>query len=279
MYLDITEEKVKSALIKETKLSSILQRLGKVLVAYSGGVDSTYLLYFAKKTLDTNAQGIFARGAMISETEEQEALNVAKELGLDIKVVDMNIFAVKEFKENPPDRCYYCKKKIFSSFNQVMLNQGCSAIVDGTNFSDSEDFRPGRKALQEIGVISPLRDAEMTKEDIRILSKLNGLPTWDKPSMACLASRIPYGDTITPELLAQVGSAEQILQGKGFIERRVRIHGDVARIEIPVSDFPILLNIHEEIVDEFLKLGFRFITLDLMGIRSGSLNPKEKTHE
>lgn len=260
-------------LAKEKKLISILQSYKKVLVAFSGGVDSTYLLAVANETLGINCKAVFARGSMISSDEQKEALALALHLNISLNVIDLDIFTVKEFRENPLDRCYFCKKKIFEVFLELSQDWNIKTIIEGTNATDSKDYRPGRIALQELGIQSPLQDVGLTKEEIRTLSERRKLPTWNKPSMACLASRVPYGNVITEELLHRIARAEKILYDRGLAACRVRVHGDLARIEIPLDAFTLLLDNRQEITTEMIALGFRFVTLDLMGIRSGSLNP------
>lgn len=261
-----------AALRKEDHLVRYLQGLGKVLVAFSGGVDSTYLMSVAQQAAGENALAVFARGAMISAQENEEAVSLANSLKIPLKIIDLDILTLDEFVNNSVDRCYHCKKAIFGRFQELKAKEGY-IILDGSNLSDEGDFRPGRKALAELGVKSPLREVGLTKEEIRFLSKRRGLPTWNKPSMACLASRIPYGEKITADLLKRINQAEEVLQSRGFGERRVRIHGEIARIEIPPVEFARFMEYRSEIVSMLLELGFSYVTLDLQGIRSGSLNP------
>lgn len=259
--------------IKEAHLIKYLKSLTNVLVAFSGGVDSTYLLAVAQEVLEGKCKAVFARGPMISSQEETEALALVQQLGFPVEVIDLDILDLEKFRENPPDRCYFCKKKLFETFLDYSKSSGYSTLIDGTNASDTSDYRPGRIALQELGVISPLLEVGLTKAEIRLLSKRRNLPTWNKPSMACLASRVPFGDTITAQLLKQIAQAEEILHQKGYVESRVRVHSDIARIEIPIDDFTTFLQHRKEVTASMLALGFRFVTLDLMGLRSGSLNP------
>ncbi|MDQ7094905.1 ATP-dependent sacrificial sulfur transferase LarE [Desulfosporosinus sp. PR] len=259
---------------KESQLIDLIKSLQSVLVAFSGGVDSTYLLAVSLETLGANCKGVFARGPMISAQEQKETLSLAQTYQFPLEVIDINVLELQEFRANSPERCYFCKKEIFSRFLALGEGLGYTTLIEGTNASDSQDYRPGRKALQELKVKSPLLEVGLTKEEIRLLSQRRNLRTWNKPSMACLASRVPYGDLITLELLSKVAQAEAILQSKGFGECRVRVHGDIARIEIPIENFAPFLQNHSEFANSFKGLGFRFVTLDLDGLRSGSLNPE-----
>ncbi|HBV85702.1 MAG TPA: ATP-dependent sacrificial sulfur transferase LarE [Desulfosporosinus sp.] len=258
---------------KEIQLIKRLKSLKQVLVAFSGGVDSTYLLTVAQESLGENCKAVFAHGPMISLEEEKEALALIKLHNFQVEILDIDILALEEFRNNPPNRCYYCKKRLFQTFVEYAKLLDNSIVIEGTNASDTQDYRPGRIALQELGIISPLQEVGLTKAEIRTLSKRRQLSTWNKPSMACLASRIPYGDSITIDLLQRIEQAEALLHEKGYIECRVRVHGEIARIEIPIEYFSRLVQEHTEITTHLLKLGFRFVTLDLMGLRSGSLNP------
>lgn len=274
--LDEEQDVRTTAKSKEVKLINYLRSLGKVLVAYSGGVDSTYLMAMAREILGEKAMAVYAKGAMISHNEEQETLERAKLLNFTPIVIDMDILALEQFVNNPPDRCYFCKKHIFTTFVNLAKKHEILSVLDGTNFSDNEDFRPGRKALEELHILSPLWEAGLTKEEIRELSRLRNLPTWNKPSMACLASRIPFGEQITADLLKLVADSEHILDELGFLERRVRVHSDIARIEIPFAKFTDFFVKRNEVIAKFQLLGFRYVTLDLLGLRSGSMNPIPK---
>jgi len=264
---------IEIAIEKEAQLIKRLKSFNKLLVAFSGGVDSTYLLAVARETLAENCKAVFARGPMISAQEEKEVLTMVQQFEFPVEVMDLDVLDILGFRENPPNRCYFCKKELFQTFLDYGEGLGYPSLIEGTNASDTNDYRPGRTALQELGVISPLLEVGLTKSEIRLLSKRRNLPTWNKPSMACLASRIPFGDPITAELLKQVANAESILHSKGFEECRVRVHNDIARIEIPIDSIPIFLQHREEVTDSMLALGFRYVTLDLLGLRSGSLNP------
>ncbi len=261
------------AVEKENQLVDYLRSLGRVVVAFSGGVDSTYLMKIARITLGENAVAVFARGAMISTQEQQEAIYTAKTMDVPLQIIDYDVMKVEGFVHNQPDRCYHCKMAIFSRIKSIAGAQGFGAVLDGTNQSDQGDYRPGQIALRELGVYSPLQKIGLSKEEIRLLSRRRGLPTWEKPSMACLASRVPFGDHITLDILKKVETAEAVLEVRGFTERRVRVHGDTARIEIPPAAFARLITEREAVLTGLKALGFRYVTLDIEGLRSGSLNP------
>lgn len=255
-------------------LQNNLKNMEKVLIAYSGGVDSTFLLKVAHDVLGKNAIAVTARSSLFPERELQEAKNFCREYGIEQLIVDSDELDDPEFGKNPVNRCYLCKKRLFGKLIALAAELGIKYLAEGSNLDDLDDFRPGRKALTEFAVHSPLLEAGLSKQEIRELSKEYGLPTWDKPSYACLASRIPYGEVITGEKLNKVELAEQYLLDLGFRQVRVRHHGDVARIEVSPEDCRRIFEqqLANQIYEAFSKIGFPFTALDLRGYRSGSMN-------
>jgi len=256
---------------KETALTERIKAAGKLAVAFSGGVDSTYLLYKAHEVLGDNCIAVTVKSLVLTYEELERAAEFCTANGIRQVTVDFDVFSVPEFENNPPDRCYYCKKQIFGSIKNAAPDY---VIADGSNVDDQGDYRPGMKAIEELGITSPLKEAGLTKSDIRELSKEAGLTTWDMPSAACLASRIAYGEKITPDILMRVAYAEKIIRELGFSGIRVRVHGDLARIEAAPEDIPLLSYIHtrEEISSELKRLGFKYVTIDIDGYRTGSMN-------
>jgi uncharacterized protein len=260
---------------KDKKLREIVEGMGKALVAYSGGVDSTLLLRVAKDALGSgNVLAVTALSPLYPKRELEEAKRLTQVLGVRHLLIESNELEIAGFSSNPPNRCYYCKRKLFEELRSLASKEGFPFVVEGSTLDDEADYRPGRVAVQELGIRSPLREAQFRKEDVRQLSKMLGLTTWDKPSFACLASRFPYGDEITEEGLKMVDQAENFLFGLGFKQVRVRHYQNLARIEIYPEEMARLMNgsLREKVVRELRRIGYQYVTLDLQGFRSGSMN-------
>ncbi|MCM8788236.1 MAG: ATP-dependent sacrificial sulfur transferase LarE [Candidatus Omnitrophica bacterium] len=258
---------------KKKKLEEILRESKKILIAYSGGVDSTFLLKFAVDCLGAENVGAFIEKAEIyPENEVKFAEDFARELGVKVFIYFSKKLADKTFNKNPVDRCFYCKKDLFSQLANVAKKEGFNVIADGSNFDDVSDYRPGNRAKSMFGVISPLQLAEFRKKDIRELSRKMGLPTWNKPQMACLSSRIPYGEKITKERLSRILKAEEYLRKSGFWNVRVRDYNNMCRIEVSSEDIAKIVNLRRKIIKALKEIGYTYITLDLEGYRTGSMN-------
>lgn len=262
---------------KMEHLKSHLTRLGSAAVAFSSGVDSTFLLDVAHEVLGAQAVAFTAASPFVPQRDVDEAAAFCREKGIEHVVVPFDTLAIPGVAENPKDRCYLCKHALFSEMAELARARGLAAVVDGSNLDDDGDYRPGRRALGELGIVSPLHEAGMTKADIRALSKERGLMTWDKPSFACLASRFAYGERLTEDGLGRVNRAEEFLMAKGFRQLRVRVHEDatLARIELLPEDigrFFATAGLREETEQKLRALGFRYVSLDLRGFRSGSMN-------
>ena len=259
---------------KLEELKRYIASFDGIAVAFSGGVDSTFLLKVCHDVLGDRCIAITAQSESFPAREMDEAAAFCEKENIRQVLFRSGETELEQYVSNPKDRCYHCKHLLFSKMKQIASKQGVTAVAEGSNMDDLGDYRPGLRAIEELEVISPLREARLYKSEIRALSKEMGLPTWSKQSFACLASRFVYGERITPEKLRMVGHAEEVLCDMGLAQYRVRIHGSMARIEVLPSDFECILREEnrERIIREFRKTGFTYVTMDLMGYRTGSMN-------
>ena len=264
---------------KLKKLQQILLSMQKVLIAYSGGVDSTLLLKIAVDSLGKeNVLAVTAISETYTESEKKEAITLSKEIGAKLKIIKTSEFKDKNFVKNPNNRCYYCKKELFSKLSKLAKKEGIKYIADGSNKDDLSDYRPGTIAKKEFKIRSPLQESGFTKNDVREISRNLSLKSWNKPALACLASRIPYGTKITKDKLNRINQAEEFLRSLGFVQLRVRDHDNLARIEVDRKEFSKFLSskISNKIAQKLKNLGYNYITIDILGYRTGSMNEELK---
>ena len=259
---------------KQERLFALLSEMGKVLVAYSGGADSAYLAWAAHRVLGSDALAVTADSASIPESHKRDAVTFVEQFGIPHRFIETREFDNEEYTRNDSNRCFHCKDELFNRMNELGMELGVSAIAYGVNKDDTHDFRPGHKAAQKHQVRAPLLEADLVKAEIRALSRIAGLPTWDRPAAACLSSRIPYGTEVTRENIKLVERGEEALAALGFRVFRVRYHGQLARIEIGRDELHRALTpvMAETLSNTFRDLGFQYVTLDLAGYRQGSLN-------
>ena len=269
-YEKLTDEQKE----KLGRLKEIISGLGSLAIGFSGGVDSSFLLAVAHEVLGDHVIAVTGVDASVPEREVNEAKAFCEDRGIGHILCTVDPLKEEGYRNNSPDRCYFCKHGIFTEVKKIADEYGIEYMAEGSNMDDIGDYRPGLKAAAELSVKSPLREAKLYKSDIRLISKAMGLPTWSKPAYACLASRFVYGEEITEEKLHIIDRAEQFLIERGFFEERVRMHGNIARIEVPPADIPRLASdeVREAVYEEFKKLGFLFVTLDMKGYRTGSMN-------
>jgi len=271
---NLISKPTKTQLKKYNDLISTIKDFGSVAVAFSSGVDSTFLLYAAKEALGDRVIAVTAQSCSFPKRELNEAKDFCEQQQIRHFICESEELDIDGFSHNPKNRCYLCKHELFEKIQKIAEQEKITAIVEGSNLDDNGDYRPGLTAVAELGIHSPLRSIGFTKEDIRALSRHFGLPTWNKQSFACLSSRFVYGETISREKLGMVDKAEQLLLDLGFHQVRVRIHGMIARIEIMPEEFPKIIqeDIRSQITESFKSFGFTYVSLDLTGYRTGSMN-------
>ena len=260
--------------VKLAKLEEYIRELSSLAIGFSGGADSSFLLAVSHEVLGDKVIAVTGADASVPEREVNEARAFCEERGIRHVICKVNPLQEEGYRNNSPDRCYFCKHGIFTEVKRIADEYGIEYMAEGSNVDDIGDYRPGLKAAAELSVKSPLREEGLNKSDIRMISRAMGLPTWSKPAYACLASRFVYGEEITEEKLHMIDQAEQFLIEQGFFEERVRLHGNIARIEVPPKDIPLLAEDHirKRICKRFKEIGFLFVTLDLQGYRTGSMN-------
>lgn len=269
--LDYLDEKI---LNKERKLNALLNDMGRVLIAYSGGVDSLLLAKVAVETLGKNALSAISFSPSLPASSLSKAISIADELNIPLRVIQTDEFSDPRYLANTSKRCYFCKSALFTALSKIASEENFSSICYGANADDEADWRPGMQAANEFGVRAPLLEANLSKVEIREMARVRGIKVWDSPAMPCTASRIPYGQPVTLEAISRVEKGEEWLRTRGFKELRVRDHHPVARIEIPIEAMAAIIStpIRDELVKTFKDLGYQYVSIDLAGFRSGSLN-------